>query len=31
MNEIITKVEKLNDEITELRLKIARKNKQKKY
>ena len=31
MNEVIAKAEKLNDEITELRLKIARKSKQRKY
>ena len=31
MNKIITKVKKLNIEITKLYLKIIRKNKQKKY
>ena len=31
MNEVIAKAEKLNNEITELRLKIARKSKQRKY
>jgi len=31
MNEAIQKAKKLNDEITELRLRIARKTKQRKH